>query len=67
MLLFIKAFRGDVEFNDQQELSRMHAAIVKIFDGVFQVKSYFSTNIGRTAGQPESKWLPGIVFRLERV
>jgi len=67
MLLFIKAFRGDVEFNDQQELSRLNRAIGKIFHGVFQVKSYLVTNIGKTAGQADDKWLPGIVYKLERV
>jgi SAM-dependent methyltransferase len=67
MLLFVKAFRGEVKFKDQQEMTRMHAAVVKIFEDVFEVKSYFATNIGTTAGQTESKWLPGIVFKLERI
>ena len=67
MLLFIRAFRGDVEFNDPQELSRLNETIVRIFDGVFQVRSCVAANIGQTAGEPNSKWLPGVVFKLERV
>jgi SAM-dependent methyltransferase len=67
MLLFIRAFRGDVEFNDQQERSRLTEAIVKIFDGEFKVRSCSAANIGKTAGQPDNKWLPGLVFKLERV
>lgn len=67
MLLFIRAFRGDVEFNDPQELSRLNEAIVKIFDGAFEVRSCIAANIGQTAGEADSKWLPGLVFKLERV
>lgn len=67
MLLFIRAFRGDVEFNDQQELSRLNDAVARVFDGEFRVISCVAANIGRTAGQPEDKWLPGLVFKLEKV
>jgi SAM-dependent methyltransferase len=66
MLLYVKAFRGDEAFNDPRTMARHRAMIGRTFAGVFEVVSATATNIGQTAGEPESQWLPGIVFRLQR-
>ncbi len=67
MLLYIRAFRNGITFKDQKEL-RFHLVNIKnIFNGTFDIKGYMVTNIGRTYGKKDDKWLPGIVFKLERV
>ena len=67
MMLFVKAFRGDVELGEPEEMERISTAVSKIFSGVFRVESADATNIGRTEGREDDKWLPGIIFRLQKI
>jgi SAM-dependent methyltransferase len=67
IILFIRAFRTGRPFNDPEEVKNHFYDIENIFAGYFKIHSYGSTNIGRTAGEENSYFLPGMVFILEKV
>jgi 2-polyprenyl-3-methyl-5-hydroxy-6-metoxy-1,4-benzoquinol methylase len=67
IIVFIRAFRSGRPFNDPEEAKYHYDSVEKIFSGRFRIHSYGATDIGRTAGKENSHFLPGMVFRLERV
>ena len=66
MLLFIKAYRGELPFGDENERIQQIQRIENIFKGVFTIERWADTYLDPFDGTQPDHILPGMVFWLQR-
>ena len=66
MLLFIKAYRGQLQFGDAAERAKQIQRIENIFKGVFTLERSADTYLDPFDGTRPDQILPGMVFWLRR-
>jgi SAM-dependent methyltransferase len=67
LLLFMKAYRGSVEYGDEKERRSLHEKVERAFSGRFAIERSADTYLDPCDGRSPDRALPGIVFWLRRI